>query len=144
MSKGSGTGGRIVAPSGLTSRHHPRALSFGDRFTALAAPRLSYDGDTDRYTMDAAGEGAGDYSFRNPDFNIREMRATAVLRWEYLPGSTLFLVWSHDRSAALFGSAVDDAFDLGRDVRRLFNADRAFLTPGTSVLLVKVNYWISF
>jgi hypothetical protein len=35
---------------------------------------------------------------RNRDFNFRSLRGNAVLRWEYLPGSTLFLVWTHGRS----------------------------------------------
>ncbi|MBI4417619.1 MAG: carbohydrate binding family 9 domain-containing protein, partial [Ignavibacteriales bacterium] len=34
----------------------------------------------------------------NPDFNFRSLRANAVFRWEYLPGSTLYLVWTNEKS----------------------------------------------
>jgi hypothetical protein len=33
-------------------------------------------------------------------FGVRQLRGTSVLRWEYAPGSTLFLVWSHTRAGA--------------------------------------------
>ncbi|MFQ5569228.1 MAG: DUF5916 domain-containing protein, partial [Rhodothermales bacterium] len=46
----------------------------------------------ERY-VDADGDGTTDFSFSDRDFNIRSLRMNAVLRWEYRPGSTLFLVW---------------------------------------------------
>ncbi len=70
----------------------------------------------------------------DPDFNVRSFRTTNVLRWEYRPGSTLFVVWQQAR---------DDAGDqphvrFGRDVHDLF------ATPGTNVLLVKFAHWMNF
>ncbi len=53
-----------------------------------------YDGATDRIDLDGPGPGNG----FNPDFNITSLRGNAILRWEYMPGSTLFLVWTQDRS----------------------------------------------
>ena len=41
-----------------------------------------------------------DYSYAaygNPDFNVKSFRTTNVLRWEYRPGSTLFVVWQQAR-----------------------------------------------
>jgi hypothetical protein len=77
----------------------------------------------------------GDYvQFGNPDFNVRQLQANAVVRWEYRPGSTLFLVWSSGR-----GSQTRDAsFDVGRDFDRLLG------DAGTNVLLLKLNYWLNF
>ncbi|MCR4438831.1 MAG: DUF5916 domain-containing protein [bacterium] len=70
----------------------------------------------------------------NPNFNFRQFRSNLVLRWEYRPGSTLFLVWSQGRTS------VDDrgTFSLTGDGRALFD------TQSENVFLVKVNRWLSF
>ena len=39
-----------------------------------------------------------DYGFDKPDFNVREFLSNLVLRWEYNPGSSVYLVWSQTRS----------------------------------------------
>lgn len=70
----------------------------------------------------------------NPDFNYRSFRTTNVLRWEYKPGSTLFVVWQQGReSSAEYGD-----FRLGRDIGRVFR------TPASNVFLVKMSYWLNF
>jgi hypothetical protein len=56
-----------------------------------------------------------------------------VLRWEYLPGSTLFLVWSQGRDDI----TRDGAFDFGSDVGRLFDA------ASDNVFMIKLSYWMS-
>ena len=47
----------------------------------------------------------------NPDFNYRSFRTTNVLRWEYRPGSTLFVVWQQGRE----DGSTHGAFDFRRD-----------------------------
>lgn len=67
-------------------------------------------------------------------FRFMQFRSNTVLRWEYLPGSTLFLVWAQGRER------FDDAphrFDFDRDRGDLFAAH-----PGNTVLL-KVSYWVN-
>jgi hypothetical protein len=71
-------------------------------------------------------------SFSNPDFNFRSLRGNAVVRWEYRPGSTVFLVWTQSRSSE---DPVGD-FQFRRDRSALFDA------RPDNVLLVKVNYWV--
>lgn len=67
------------------------------------------------------------------DFNYRSFRTTNVLRWEFKPGSALFVVWQQGRSEQLeFGS-----FDFSRDVGGVFSA------PSHNVFLVKVSYWLN-
>ena len=75
------------------------------------------------------------YLFENPDFdfNVKSLKSNAVLRWEYLPGSTLFLVWTQSRD----DDAYAGDFDLGRDFKRAFTGD------GTDILLLKLNYWFN-
>jgi hypothetical protein len=95
------------------------------RLRELAAPRASnYD---DRFRPFA--ESTSDASF-----NIKQLRGSAVARWEYRPGSTIFLVWTQgrdqdDRNAGTFLPA--------RDLKDLFRA-----RPDNTVLL-KASYWFS-
>lgn len=70
---------------------------------------------------------------RNPDFNIRSLRGNSVLRWEYMPGSTLYLVWTQDRS----DNVGTSAFDLSGSFDRLVNA------RANNIFLAKVTYYLS-
>jgi Domain of unknown function (DUF5916) len=69
----------------------------------------------------------------NPDFNFRSFRTTNVMRWEYKPGSTLFVVWQQGREDEL--SHGD--FQFGRDFGGVFSA------PARNVFLVKLSYWLN-
>jgi hypothetical protein len=69
----------------------------------------------------------------NPDFNIRSFRTTNVLRWEYKPGSTMFIVWQQGKSAE---ESYGD-FRFGRDFGGIFSA------PAHNVFLVKFSYWLN-
>ena len=70
----------------------------------------------------------------NPDFNYRSFRTTNVLRWEYRPGSTLFVVWQQGR---------EDAVSLG-DFRFRRDFGDVFAAPGRNVFLVKMAHWLNF
>ncbi len=86
------------------------------------------------YELDPDGAGLRPASVvYDPDFSMRSLRGNAVLRWEYRPGSTLFLVWTTSCSA--YGS--DPAFDAGRDLRHLCQG------RSDNVFAVKLNYWMS-
>jgi hypothetical protein len=85
------------------------------------------------FHVDPDGPGpAGEFSFEQRNFTFASLRGNAVLRWEYLPGSTLFFVWTQDRSAR--EAAGDLRF--GRDAGNLFTAE------GENVFLVKATYWL--
>jgi hypothetical protein len=90
---------------------------------------IRYDPSTATYVV-APGGGAPLLTFSNPDFNWKSLRVNAVARWEYRPGSTLYLVWTQGRT----NDANPGDFDLGRDVRDLLDA------PADDVLMVKVSY----
>jgi len=88
------------------------------------------------YTVDPDGPSpASPFTFEDPDFRTRSLRVNAVLRWEYRPGSTIFIVWTQSRSGYF---PFEASFDLDRDLRRELFRDRP-----TNVLLVKLNYWMS-
>jgi hypothetical protein len=111
----------------------PAADRFADRYRIFAASEISYLPGDNSYTFDENGDGAAEYSLSNPDFNFRQFRSNLVVRWEYSPGSTLFLVWSQGRT----GSATDGAFRYGNDMKELFD------THPHNVFLVKFSYWFS-
>jgi hypothetical protein len=70
----------------------------------------------------------------DPDFNVKSFRTTNVLRWEYKPGSTLFIVWQQVRE----NDDVPGGFGFSRDFRGIFGA------PSTNVFLVKLAYWLNY
>jgi hypothetical protein len=105
----------------------PRAADYGARFRLLDATRT----DTG-WEADLNGDGSLE-GFPAPDFRVAQFRSNAVLRWEYRPGSTLFVVWGQARDDA----APDGDFHLGEGMRGLF--DRA----PENVLMVKLSYWLT-
>jgi hypothetical protein len=78
------------------------------------------------------GPGTADtIALESPDFNFRSLRGNAVLRWEYLPGSTLFLVWTHGRQ---------DSDGIG-SFRFSHSLDRMFALAPENQVMVKVSYY---
>jgi len=74
----------------------PIAKTFEDRFIQYTAQQTSLtDGD---YAIDEDLDGVTDFSFSDPDFSFVQFRSNLVIRWEYIPGSEIFLVWSQDVS----------------------------------------------
>jgi hypothetical protein len=101
-------------------------VSAGDysRFKALVNGRANrYE---DRYAP-------FDYA-SNPDFNYKSFRTTNVLRWEYRPGSALFVVWQQGRE----DTTDQGRFRMGRDFRDVFRV------PSHNVFLVKFAHWLNF
>jgi hypothetical protein len=72
-------------------------------------------------------------SFDNPDFNFRQLRSNLVARWEYRPGSVLYLVWTHNRTSS--EDVTNNSFD--------YNMDRLFNKHAENVFLLKFSYWFS-
>ncbi len=87
--------------------------------------------DDERY-VDFDGDGVVDFDFEDRDFNIHSLRMNAVLRWEFRPGSALFLVWQQSRRDRRdIGS-----FKLGRDLETLWDLD------AENIFILKVDYWL--
>ena len=112
----------------------PRASAFGDRFRVYGTRELRRieAGGFGLYQVDSNRDGTADFAFGDPAFNIKALRSNLVLRWQYRPGSSLFLVWSRDQQSFL----NDGAFDLRRDM-----ADIAHI-PSTNIFLVKFEHWL--
>ncbi|MEM0963630.1 MAG: DUF5916 domain-containing protein [Bacteroidota bacterium] len=105
----------------------PGALRFPTYGVDFGTAGTDVDGST---TLDA-GDGS-DPVMVQPDFTVRSLRGNAVLRWEYRPGSTLFLVWQQQRD----GFEADGLFEFSRDVRSVLT------DPVTNVFLLKLSYWL--
>jgi hypothetical protein len=112
---------------------NPRADNFNGRFHTFTGNEVSLDTDENEYNFDENLDGTSDYTIENPNFNFRQFRSNMVVRWEYIPGSTLFLVWAQERTG--FSDRGD--FSVRKDFDALFN-----VYP-TNVFLVKFNRWFS-
>ncbi len=74
----------------------PMADRYRDRFHVYTSSQITDEGD--HYTIDENTDGTTDYDFGKRDFNVQEFLSNLVVRWEYSPGSSVYLVWSQTRS----------------------------------------------
>ncbi len=110
-----------------------RKVVYGeDVGTIVRTPATALSGAT--YTVDPDGTAgpALPFTFGDPDFTFRSLIGNAVLRWEYRPGSTVFFVWTQNRT----GTDTSGEFDFGKQRTQIFR-DRP-----TNVFQVKINYWL--
>lgn len=113
--------------TGFKELARPRSYAF------TGYPDPAPTADPDRIIVDpdgTAGPATG-YEIDDPNFSLASLRGNAVLRWEYSPGSTLFLVWTQNRS----DTESIGTFRTGRALDRLFGA------TADNIFLVKVSYW---
>ncbi|HSJ25328.1 MAG TPA: DUF5916 domain-containing protein [Longimicrobiales bacterium] len=95
---------------------------------------VTYDADTRTFHIDPdEGGPASKFTVANRDFNTLSLRGNAVLRWEYRPGSTLYLVAQQRRS----DNGHDPQLDLWRDARGMLRS------PASTMFVAKVNYWLN-
>lgn len=95
---------------------------------------IAFDPVSGMYTVDPdAGGSASPFSFSNPDFNFRSLRGNAVIRWEFRPGSSVYLVWNENRANAV----NHGRFSPGDDFDGLIEA------PSDDVIMIKFSYWLA-
>jgi hypothetical protein len=104
-----------------------------ERFHLFSDQEITFNEEEDFYYVDEDEDGISDYSFENPDFSFFEFRSNLVLRWEYIPGSVVFLVWSQNMA----GDDNHGSFDFPEVYGDLF------AQPSTNIILVKFSYRIS-
>jgi hypothetical protein len=116
-----------------------------DSFKQLARPRsyeftrfgvdagvIEHDAGTRQYVVTPADDGAT-FRFGNPDFNFKSLRMNAIFRWEWRPGSAMYLVWTEQREDL----AHPGQFTFRRDFGRVFGAS------ADDVIMFKLVYWLS-
>lgn len=118
--------GKYSAMKRITS---PKDKDFNQRFSLLNVVAS----DESNVSLDENNDSLTDYSIINPDFNFHEFRSNLVAKWEYNPGSYIYLVWSSDRSG--YNKMSDVSF--GESVGYLGDA-----FPN-NIFMIKLNYWFS-
>jgi hypothetical protein len=107
---------------------NPRAEEYSDRYTKLI-PQLV----NNNYEVLENNSSQVNYEFGNPDFNFFQFRSNLVLRWEYRPGSQLYLVWSQDRTNYIMPG--DNS---------VYNALSSLTSVyPNNIFLIKFNYWFT-
>jgi len=99
-----------------------------NRYHTFTGAEIAYDKPAGIYNVT---DGINTYSFNQPDFSFREFRSNLVIRWEYRPGSTIYLVWEnsrHSRDNAYF-------YSLNHNLNDLFGSSPV------NVIMVKLSYW---
>ena len=96
----------------------PKAAEYTDRFYEFTDAELNYISHEQNYEVDENQDGQVDYSFFDPNFNFLQFRSNLVVRWEYKPGSSLYLVWSQGRTGSIpygeytFAENMQGVFDV--------------------------------
>lgn len=100
--------------------------------------------DAGAFRIDPVGNDPGRaFTVRDQNFDVRSVIGNAVLRWEWRPGSTLYLVWQQSRVGRITGmDPVADGravgrFDLGASARALLDIEP------DNIFAVKINYWLN-
>ena len=95
---------------------NPVADDLYDRFELFNNNQIDYNEQSDSYIIDEDINGIADYEIGNPDFSFVQFRSNLVIRWEYIPGSEIFFVWSQgntgfqDPKRRLFSSLDSQIF----------------------------------
>jgi hypothetical protein len=112
----------------------PRGAELGDRIHVLSGDEIRTTGQPgDKvHALDLDRDGTRETELDDPSFNFAQLRSNLVLRWEYRPGSTAYLVWSQGRTEF----SRDGRFRFDDDVSALWDAG------GSNVLMLKVSYWL--
>jgi len=91
---------------------NPVAERLTDRYQNYDSNQISLNGSD--FQVDDNRDGMLDYSFKNPDFSFVQFNSNLVLRWEYIPGSELFLVWSQGVTSSIASSnGLFEGFESG-------------------------------
>ena len=106
-----------------------RSNKFNDRFLEYTNPVLSGND----YQLTETNSSIADYTISNPDFNFSQFRSNLVAKWEYRPGSSVYLVWSNEQTEYTTPG-----------VSNLLNAyNQINNSYPNNLFLIKLNYWFS-
>jgi hypothetical protein len=107
----------------------PQAPRFEDRFRTYGGQITCID---NVCSVDLDSDGVANFTFARPDFNVTQLRSTLVGRWEFRPGSVIYLAWQHGRN----GFRPEGHFGGLADMADLFGE------PATHTVMLKLNYWL--
>jgi len=108
----------------------PLAEDYTDRFHTFSGGEIEHFKDDNYCYVDENQDDIPDFYIDYPDFNLKEFKSNLVARWEFRPGSIVYLVWSQGRSG--YDSYGDLRF--GRDFSDLYEEHP------NNIFLVKFSY----
>jgi uncharacterized protein DUF5916 len=114
-----------------------RYYNYGELLEPSSLERITYGSSGTQLVINSTGDrlvtaGSSSFTLRQRDFNVRSFQSNVVLRWEWRPGSTMFVVWQQNR----------DAQDTSGARVSLGDAFRSIRSPGTNIFLVKTSFWL--
>jgi hypothetical protein len=118
---------------GLFSEYKVVTDALSDEYSSRFAVFTNPVKMNDSIFFDENNDAVADYSVSDPDFNFLQFRSNLVARWEYRPGSVIYLVWSMDKT----GSAEPLDAALGESMQQF-----GTIHPN-NIFLVKFSYWFS-
>ncbi|PTN08028.1 DUF5916 domain-containing protein [Mangrovibacterium marinum] len=121
-----------AAPYASTGKYQSfRRVNDGDN-KDMSKRYIGLDGELDKgiYTFT---EGEDSYRIYNPDFIFKEFNSNLVARWEFRPGSTLYLVWN--RTISDYQYAYDSS------ITKVFGD--IFDGEAQNVFMLKFSYWFT-
>ncbi len=95
----------------------PMNSNIQEQYQLYSNEQVTYVEEEDYYSFDENKDGVEEFSIGNPDFNFMQFRSNLVLRWEYIPGSEIYLVWSQGNTNSgnpadrIIPSLRDNLFD---------------------------------
>jgi hypothetical protein len=126
--------GEYTSYNEFAATRSTRRLTYGTDMGTMVVTPDSLGGPS-TIVLDSDGPGGDStFTFSDPSFTFRSLRGNAVLRWEYRPGSTIFLVWTRNGATEVPRGQID----WSEDTRALFRG------PSENIFMVKVNYWLGF
>jgi hypothetical protein len=119
--------GRYKRFGELTAGRSREILRYGQNGTTIQQQE-----DKSYQVTDSRGAQPATFTLPFPDFNVRSVISNMVIRWEYRPGSTFFLVWQQNR----------DGFEPNGELVRLGDLFGGFKNVGTNFIALKANFWV--
>lgn len=110
------------------------ASEWDDRYEEYTHGETTYDEENDQYLIDSDMDGTTNYTVGNYDFNYKQFNSNLVLRWEYLPGSTLYVVWSNGLSDYIEGEGKMNFLSDTADMLKL---------DAENILMLKFSYLLN-
>ncbi|MEP7269831.1 MAG: DUF5916 domain-containing protein [Saprospiraceae bacterium] len=108
----------------------PLNKKFENRYYKFGGSQIIKNADS--YAIDENKDGLVDYTFSDPNFNFIQFRSNLVARWEYKPGSEVYLVWSQGNTPNV------ENYQITGIGQSLF--DNAFISGGRNIFLIKATY----
>ena len=108
----------------------PLATSESEQLVSFSKNQILSNQASNTYSIDETLDGTEDYPFHNPDFSFAQFRSNLVVRYEYKPGSEIFLVW---------GQGITDFGKPMGSLTRSFD-NQIFSKQPNNTFLIKATY----